>query len=272
MNAPNPTQKCTLKSSKSMHSRRPWSNIPGSVPQITPTAPRCLISYPLPTLIFAPQQSPRMANPNIAPANPNVIPAPTWIPHVSFVPVKGGLHNRNFISQEAINFLTKCVWVNLPDICTLTKLKTKSAPSCLHFVQVAMPMIHSKTGKSISSHKQLMHNPAMSEVWQTAFGKDFGGMVQGNNKMGQKCTNSIFVTTHNEVKCIPKNQTVTYACIVVNFCPQKADPHHIQIMAGGNLINYPSELSTCTADLTPSKLMWNSVLSTEGAKYMCLDI
>jgi hypothetical protein len=25
-------------------------------------------------------------------------------------------------------------------------------------------------------------------------------------------------------------------------------------------------------DLTTSKLMWNSVLSTEGAKYMCLDI
>jgi hypothetical protein len=27
-----------------------------------------------------------------------------------------------------------------------------------------------------------------------------------------------------------------------------------------------------TAHLTTSKLMWNSVLSTEGTKYMCLDI
>jgi hypothetical protein len=27
-----------------------------------------------------------------------------------------------------------------------------------------------------------------------------------------------------------------------------------------------------TADLTTSKLMWNIVLSTDGAKYMCLDI
>jgi hypothetical protein len=41
---------------------------------------------------------------------------------------------------------------------------------------------------------------------------------------------------------------------------------------GGNLINYLGELSTCTADITTSKLMWNSVLSTEGAKYMCLDL
>jgi hypothetical protein len=29
---------------------------------------------------------------------------------------------------------------------------------------------------------------------------------------------------------------------------------------------------TRTADLTTLKLMWDSVLSTKGAKYMCLDI
>jgi hypothetical protein len=137
------------------------------------------------------------------------------------------LHSRNFISQEAINFLTECVWANLLDICTPTKLKTKSAPSCLDFAQVLMPMIHPKTGKGISSYKCLMHNPATSEVWQTAFGKDFGGMAQGNKKTGQKGTNSIFVMTHDDVKRIPKNQTVTYACVSVNFHPQKADSHRI---------------------------------------------
>jgi hypothetical protein len=65
---------------------------------------------------------------------------------------------------------------------------------------------------------------------------------------------------------------VRYARVVVNFCPQKADPHQIRIMAGGNLINNPGELMTRTADLTMSKLMWNSVLSTKGAKFMCLNI
>jgi hypothetical protein len=39
MNPPNPTQKCTLKLSKRMHSRQTRNNIPGSVTQITPTAP-----------------------------------------------------------------------------------------------------------------------------------------------------------------------------------------------------------------------------------------
>jgi hypothetical protein len=64
-----------------------------------------------------------------------------------------------------------------------------------------------------------MLNHAILEVWQTAFGKDFGGMAQGNNKTGQKGTNSIFVMTHDEIKKIPKNQTLTYDCVVINFCP-----------------------------------------------------
>ncbi len=62
-----------------------------------------------------------------------------------------------------------------------------------------------------------MRDPTMAETWQTAFGKDFGGMAQGDLKMGQKGTNSIFVMTHEEISPIPQNQTVTYACVVVNF-------------------------------------------------------
>jgi hypothetical protein len=131
---------------------------------------------------------------------------------------------------------------------------------------------HPTTGEIINTYKCLMRNPATAEVWQTAFGKDFGGMTQGNNKMGQKGINSIFVMTHNEIKLIPKTETITYACIIIDFCPQKEYPHRICITAGGNLIHYPGQLSTQTADLTTSKLMWNSVLSTEGAKYMCLYI
>ncbi len=133
-------------------------------------------------------------------------------------------------------------------------------------------MVHPTTGKTISSYKCLMHNPATTETWQTAYGKDFGGMAQGDKKTGQKGTKSIFVMTHAEIPDIPKDRTVTYAQVVVDFCPQKADPHQIRITAGGNLINYPGKLSMRTADLTTSKLMWNSMLSTPGSKYMCLDI
>jgi hypothetical protein len=38
------------------------------------------------------------------------------------------------------------------------------------------------------------------------------------------------------------------------------------------LIKYKGDVSTRTADLTTSKMLWNSVLSTDGVQYMCLDI
>jgi hypothetical protein len=125
---------------------------------------------------------------------------------------------------------------------------------------MAMPMIHPTTGETISSYKKLMNDPATMEIWQTAFGKDFGGMAQGDNKTGQKGTNAnaIFVMTHAEILLIPADRTITYARVVDDFRPQKADPHRIRITAGGNLINYPGKLTTQTADLTTSKLMWNS--------------
>ena len=63
-----------------------------------------------------------------------------------------------------------------------------------------------------------------------------------------------------------------YANIVVDYRPQKEDPNRVRITAGGNLINYPGELTTCTTNLTTSKILRNSVLSTENGKYMCIDM
>ncbi len=193
MNAPNHTQKQHLKLTKRTHSRHTRNNIPGSVLAITLTAPRRFISYPLTPTVVAPRRSPRTATPATPP------PVATQIPWIRFRPIEGGVQNSNFILQEAINFLTKCVWANLPDVCTSAKLKPKSTPSCLDLQQIAMPMVHPTTGETISSYKCLMHNPDTSEVWQTAFSKDFGGMAQGDNKTGQKGTNSIFVMTHDEI-------------------------------------------------------------------------
>jgi hypothetical protein len=46
----------------------------------------------------------------------------------------------------------------------------------------------------------------------------------------------------------------------------------VQLTIGGNLIKYDGDVSTRSADLTTSKCLWNSVISTTGAKYMCLDV
>jgi len=148
------------------------------------------------------------------------------------------------ISQQAITFLTDKVCNNSPQHFTPTNLRPKEAATAANLEHLAMPIIHPTTGETISSYKKLMNDPATMEIRQTAFGKDFGGMAQGDNKTGQKGTNAIFVMTHAEIPLIPADSTSTYMRVVVDFHPQKADPHRICITAGGNLINYPGELTT----------------------------
>ena len=97
-------------------------------------------------------------------------------------------------------------------------------------------------------------------------------MAQGNELTQTPGTNLIFVMSHDKISRIPKDRTVTYTRIVVNFRPQKSDPNRVRITAGGDLINYPHELTTRTSDLTTSKIIWNSVLSTEDARFMGIDI
>jgi hypothetical protein len=97
-------------------------------------------------------------------------------------------------------------------------------------------------------------------------------LAQGDIKTNMPGTDSIFILEPHEIANIPNDRTVTYALVVVDYRPQKEDPNRVRITAGGNLITYPGELTTRTADLTSSKILWNSVLSTAHVKYMCLDI
>ena len=120
-------------------------------------------------------------------------------------------------------------------------------------------------------YKKLAADPATQAVWTTAFGKEWENITQGDNKKRTKGTDSLIVLNHKEILNIPTDRTVTYANIVVDYRPQKEDPNCVRITAGGNLVNYTGELTTRTADLTTSKILWNSVLSTENGKYMCID-
>ena len=78
--------------------------------------------------------------------------------------------------------------------------------------------------------------------------------------------------THNKIRHIPQDRVVTYARLVVDFRPPKDNPNRVRITAGGNLIKYPGEITTRTADMTTAKILWNSIIITEGARFRVLDI
>ncbi len=134
-------------------------------------------------------------------------------------------------------------------------------------------MVHLVTGKTISSYKKLMNDLATAEVWRSTFGKDFGGMAQGDNKTGQKVLNAMFVMTHNEMAhAYCEKKFFTFTNPIIDYQPQKDYPNRIQITGISNLITYNGKLSVHTADINTAKLHWNSVVSTPDARYMYLDI
>ena len=65
---------------------------------------------------------------------------------------------------------------------------------------------------------------------------------------------------------------VSYGRIVVDYRPQKEEPHITILNVRGSLITYAGDVSTPTADITTEKLIINSTISTPGARYMCCDI
>jgi hypothetical protein len=141
-------------------------------------------------------------------------------------------------------------------------------PNMKHY---ANPIVHPQTGQTISSYKKAIQDPRLKEVWQRAFGKEFGGLAQGDTKTGTLGTDAIFVMTHDDIRRL-NGKKYTYARIVMDHRPQKADPNRIRITAGGNLVQYDGDVSVRSADITTAKLHWNSVISTKDARYMCLDI
>jgi hypothetical protein len=69
-----------------------------------------------------------------------------------------------------------------------------------------------------------------------------------------------------------RRKDITYGRIVCTYRSEKNDPYRTRITMGGNLINYPDDCGTPTADLLTVKLMFNSIISTSGAKFMTIDI
>ena len=135
--------------------------------------------------------------------------------------------------------------------------------------EVANGVVHPVTKETITKYHKLIEEPLLREVWMKAMCIELGRLAQGYKDT--EGTNTIKFLNHDEIATIPGDRTITYARIVVDYRPQKADPNRVRITVGGNLIDYPYELTTRTADLTTTKVMWNSVISTPGARYICAD-
>jgi hypothetical protein len=132
-------------------------------------------------------------------------------------------------------------------------------------------IVHPVTKKSITNYRNLIKDPLLKDLWIKAMNKELHWLAQGCPGV-TKGTNTIVYLSHSDICKISQDRTVTYARIVIDHRPQKEDPNHVRITVGGNLIDYLFELTTCTADMVSSKILWNSVISTKDAHFAGTDI
>ena len=248
-----PTAPNALRALPRIHGRHTRANIPPSN-----TAPiHVHNNMPTPTPAVEPTQPPTATTepPNTIPTQ---LPTPRRSPRIA-------LQSPRLYSNAALTAFAFHAFS--------TPSQTRTDPPTLdHHDEFCAPVIHPTTGATITKYKILQKDPLLRQLWEQAFGKEFGNLAQGDNATNTPGTNSIVVLTHAQIRTIPKDRTVTYTTIVVDFRPQKKDPNRVRLTAGGNLIDYPGELTTRTADLSTTKILWNSVISTIGARYLCLDI
>ena len=78
-------------------------------------------------------------------------------------------------------------------------------------------MVHSVTGETINSYKNLTNDPFIRDDRTKDLGKEFRSLAQGDSSSKAPDINSAFILKHEEIKNILNDPKITYERIVVDF-------------------------------------------------------
>jgi hypothetical protein len=131
----------------------------------------------------------------------------------------------------------------------------------------ANAVAHPITGRPME-YQQLISDPSTRESWQISAANEFGRLAQGVGGR-VKGTNIIHFIPHHEM---PADRQATYPRFVCSERLQKQENNRTRMTVGGNLIDYPGDKSTRTAELETTKILFNSVISTLQARLCTMDI
>jgi hypothetical protein len=126
----------------------------------------------------------------------------------------------------------------------------------------AYAVLNNDTGDLFEYHHLIKH-PKHKDIWSQSFSKEIRRLAT--------TTKIIFFVNKQEILKDCQGD-VTYGRIVCVYQDSKKDKYCTRITMGGNLINYPGNCGTPTADLLAVKLLLNSIISMPNAKFMSIDI
>ena len=115
----------------------------------------------------------------------------------------------------------------------------------------------------------MIKNPNKKE-WGYSFGNEIGRLAQGMPGRNEGTNTIFFIHKHK----VPPDRwrDITNGRIVCNVRPQKEEKNRTRLTVDGSRISIPLDCGTPTASLLTVKLLLNSVISTPGARFMCLDL
>ena len=121
-------------------------------------------------------------------------------------------------------------------------------------------------------YKHLIANPKTRATWLHSYGNEIGRLAQGMPGRNTG-TNTIFFIRKDQVPKERAKKDTTYGLITTLVRPEKIDePNRTLLVAGGDRVHYPGDAGTPTADLLTVKLLLNSIISKENARFMTMDI
>ena len=130
-------------------------------------------------------------------------------------------------------------------------------------------VLDEETGELLE-YRHLIKHPKFKNDWGYSFGNEIGRLAQGmpGHNTG---TNTIFFIRKADIP--PERwKDIAFSRIVCNVRPHKSEVNRTRLTYGGSNLDVPMDCGTPTADLITIKLLLNSVISTKGARFMCIDI
>ena len=122
----------------------------------------------------------------------------------------------------------------------------------------------------VLEYRHLIKREKYRKQSEHSFANEIGRLAQGVGGR-EKGTDTIFFIPHSQVPS-DRKKDVTYGRICVNWRPQKAEPLRTRLTVGGNLIKFPGDVGTPTAEMTTTKVLINSTISTKNAKFLTVDL
>jgi hypothetical protein len=127
--------------------------------------------------------------------------------------------------------------------------------------EMANAVICPDTGKSLK-HIQLMTLLRYKIRWMRSTANESGCLAKGL-KRGVKGTNNIKFIIREDVRA---------GSFIVYIKTHKEETERKRLTVGGDQIEYPGGKSTRTYGLTTANMLFNSTISTSGARLLVIDI